>query len=200
VTHTDSPGADQDAAADARVARGETVVGVSVNGPGDITWLTDAMEIGGNRAVPETMLASSRVAPHIAFVLRAPLVSATTSAADVVAATLGVCGALEVHGDHNRTTYFRLGAQPQSTTGLDLGLLGVLLEDGVDVVETGAGAAVGHPAESVAAAARQLSVRGRPLASGMVVLSGRVTDAVALADTAGLAATFAHLGRVALDG
>ena len=64
---------------------------------------------------------------------------------------------------------------------LDLGLEACLLELNGQVADSATGAAVqGHPAEALALAANDLGRRGLAIEPGWIVLTGGMTDAVAV--------------------
>lgn len=66
-------------------------------------------------------------------------------------------------------------------TGLDLRTLGVVLEKNGEAVAIAAGAAVlGHPAAAIAALANHLGGYGEEIPAGTMILSGGVTEAVAV--------------------
>ena len=84
---------------------------------------------------------------------------------------------------------------------LDLALEACLLEVDGDVVDSATGAAVlGHPAEALAFAANTFGARGVTLEPGWVVLTGGMTDAVAVSPGSRVAAHFTSLGSIALAG
>jgi 2-oxo-3-hexenedioate decarboxylase len=56
----------------------------------------------------------------------------------------------------------------------------------------------GHPAEALALAANDLGRRGLAIEPGWIVLTGGMTDAIAVPSGAVLAAHFTHLGSVFL--
>ena len=67
------------------------------------------------------------------------------------------------------------------------------------MVDSATGAAVqGHPAEALALAANDLGRRGLAIEPGWIVLTGGMTDAVAVPRGAMLAAHFTHLGSIFL--
>ena len=83
--------------------------------------------------------------------------------------------------------------------GIALRLDGGVLEVGGRVSATAAGAAaLGHPAAAVAWLVRALHRRGRGLAAGDVVLSGGLTEAVAVAPGEVVVARLGRLGTVEL--
>ena len=81
--------------------------------------------------------------------------------------------------------------------GLDLRLIGVLLEHNGEVIATAAGAAaLGHPASAVAWLVRSLAAEDEGLRAGDIVLSGGLTAAVPLAAGDVVTATADRLGSV----
>jgi len=64
----------------------------------------------------------------------------------------------------------------------DLRTVGVVMEKNGVPVAFGAGAAVmGHPAAAIAALANLLGARGQEIPAGTLILSGGITEAVAVA-------------------
>ena len=65
---------------------------------------------------------------------------------------------------------------------VDLRTVGIVLEKNGEPVAFGAGAAVlGHPAAAIAMMANHLGARGEEIPAGTLILSGGVTEAVAVA-------------------
>jgi 2-keto-4-pentenoate hydratase len=136
------------------------------------------------------------------------------TAADVVAATAGVAAAIEVldsrYVDYRFTTpdvvadnasaaEFLVGT-PVPPEGIDLRLVGVVLEHNGAVAATAAGAAsLGHPAAAVAWLVRALSAEGGGLRAGEVVLSGGLTAAVPVRPGDVVVAAVDRLGSVELE-
>ena len=76
---------------------------------------------------------------------------------------------------------FVVGGQALPADRVDLRTLGVVLEKNGRIVSLGAGAAVlGHPAAAVAMLANHLGARGQEIPAGTLILSGGVTEAVAV--------------------
>ncbi|HZT65127.1 MAG TPA: hypothetical protein VFA11_04990 [Acidimicrobiales bacterium] len=139
----------------------------------------------------------ARVSAGIAFELSGAVEGPGSGPGDVMAATLGVAPALmvEVEGGPRRLVVSPNISRPE---GIDLGLVGVLVEhDGVQVATAaGAGAPLGHPAAAVAGAARALAAQGGRLGEGFVVFSGALAPPVAAGPGSNVRATFAWLGSV----
>lgn len=218
----------QDRCLDARLARGETLVGVKlgltsvakqqrmgVHSP-FVAWLTDAMVLPAGRPVPQAALIHPRVEPEIVFVMGQQLSGPGVTCATAMAAVDTVWGGAEVIDSRYRDFRFKAGdviADNASSgvyvTGpvglppaeLDLYLEAVLVEVGGQVVDSATGAAVqGHPGEALALAANDLARRGKAIEAGWVVLTGGMTDAAPIPIGASAAMHFTHLGSVFIDG
>jgi 2-keto-4-pentenoate hydratase len=169
------------------------------------------LELG--EPLPTAELIQPRVEPEIAFVMARDLSGPHVTAAQVLAATAGVAPAIEVldsrfHdyrftmpdvvADNASAARFVLGA-PVPATGIDLRLVGVVLEHRGEVVATASGAAVlGHPAAAVAWLVRSLAADGYGLGEGDIVLSGGLTAAVAVGEGDAVVVTIDRLGTVEL--
>jgi 2-oxo-3-hexenedioate decarboxylase len=154
-----------------------------------------------------------RCEPEIVFVMGRDLAGAHVSATEVLAATAGVAVGIEVL-DSRYTDYrftmadvvadnasagrYVVGA-PVPVAGIDLRLVGVVLEHNGDVVSTASGAAsLGHPAAAVAWLVRSLSSSGEGLRAGDVILSGGLTAAVPVTPGDVVVATIDRIGSVEL--
>lgn len=217
----------QDLALQARVARGERVVGVKlgvtsrakqqqvgVDSP-NVAWLTDAMALPAGEPLPTGELIHPRAEPEIAFVLGRALRGTSVGPMEALAAVDRVVGAIEVidsrfsgyqftatdaTADNASSGRFVLGSKAVTPEGLDLALEGCLLEVNGEVVDSATGAAVyGNPAEALAFAARTLARRGLALEAGWIVLTGGMTDAVPLSPGTSVSAQFSHLGAVSVS-
>jgi 2-oxo-3-hexenedioate decarboxylase len=83
--------------------------------------------------------------------------------------------------------------------GLDLRTLGVVFEKNGEVVSTAAGAAIlGDPAVGLAWLANKLAEHGESIPAGTVVMTGALTDAIAIAPGDVVRVTIAHLGSLSL--
>jgi 2-oxo-3-hexenedioate decarboxylase len=154
-----------------------------------------------------------RCEPEIVFVLGRELGGEYVSAADVLAASSAVAVGIEVLdsryagydftmadvvADNTSAARFVVGA-PVAVTGLDLRLVGVVLEKNGKVVATASGAAaLGHPAAATAWLVRQLAVAGMHLRAGDVVLSGGLTAAVPVGPGDVVTASIDRLGSIEL--
>ena len=153
-----------------------------------------AVDDGGTARIDE--LIHPKVEPEIAFVLGKPLQGPGCHIGSVLAATDFILPAIEivdsryrnydfdlpsVIADNCSSSRFVLGSRAVRPDALDLRTLGVVMEVNGEIVSTGAGAAVlGHPAASVAMIANQLTERGEEIPAGAVILTGGVTEAVAV--------------------
>ena len=209
-----------------RLARGERLVGVKLGLTSRakqqrmgiasplVAWLTDAMVLPAGAPVPRERLIHPRAEPEIVFVMGSRLAGPGVTAATALAAVESVYGGLEVIDSRYRDFRFTLpdvvadnassgcfvtGPVAASPVALDLGLEACLLELNGQVVDSATGAAVqGHPAEALALAANDLGRRGLAIEPGWIVLTGGMTDAVAVPAGAVLAAHFTHLGSLFL--
>ena len=154
-----------------------------------------------------------RCEPEIVLIMGAELSGARVVAADVLAATSAVAVGIEVLdsryegyrftmpdvvADNASAARFVVGA-PTPLNGIDLRLVGVVLEHRGEVVATASGAAsLGHPAAAVAWLVRSLAAYGEGLHTGDVILSGGLTAAVPVAPGDVVVATIDRLGSLEL--
>lgn len=157
-------------------------------------------------------LTQAKIEPEIAFVMRTDLAGPGVTAAHVLAATAGVMPALEIPAarildwkfaaqdiaaDNAFASRVVLGGRLTPIEGLDLRLLGVVLERNGSVVSTGAGAAVmGNPVDVVAWLANKLGQYDLRLKAGDVVLPGALVVAPDVHPGEFYKATFDRLGSV----
>ena len=136
-----------------------------------------------------------KVEAEIAFVTSREL-SGDVSIDEVLAATEFVLPAIEVIdsrfkdfkfdvqsviADNTSAARYVVGGAPRRPAGLDLRLLGVVMDRNGELIGTAAGAAVmGHPAASVVALVKWLADSGQALPAGSLVMTGGVTEAVAV--------------------
>lgn len=150
-----------------------------------------ALDIGEVLLTSE--LIQPRVEPEIAFLTDGHLAGADVTAAHVLAATAAVMPALDVLDSRfagyqftlpdvvadNASAARYLVGSPVAPDGIELSLLGCVLEHNGAMVDTAAGAAVlGHPAAAVAWLVRKLASRGKELPAGSLVLAGALTSAI----------------------
>jgi 2-oxo-3-hexenedioate decarboxylase len=133
------------------------------------------------------------------------------TSADVLAATQSVAVGIEILDSRSRDYKFTMADVVADNTsagrfvigpampaaGLDLRLIGVLLEHNGEVIATAAGAAaLGQPASAVAWLVRSLAAEDEGLRAGDIVLSGGLTAAVPIAAGDVVTATADRLGSV----
>jgi len=170
----------------------------------------NALDLGKPLASDE--LIQPRAQPEIVFVIGRDLSGPAVTAADVLAATASVAAGIEILdsrldgqvtvpdliADNASAGRFLVGS-PVPLAGIDLRLVGVVLEHNGQVVATAAGAAaLGHPAAAVAWLVRSLAAAGEGVAAGQVVLSGGLTAAVPVRPRDVVVASIDRLGTVEL--
>ena len=149
---------------------------------------------GGEVKVSE--LIHPKVEPEIAFVMKKALKGPGCHIGAVLAATDYVIPGIEVIdsryrdfkfdlksviADNTSSARFVVGGRPLRVNEVDLRTVGVVMEKNGDVVSLGAGAAVlGHPAAAIAMLANHLGTRGEEIPAGCLILSGGITEAVAV--------------------
>jgi 2-oxo-3-hexenedioate decarboxylase len=159
-------------------------------------FMTDdyAVPDGGECKISE--LIHPKVEPEIAFVTKTELRGPGCHIGSVLAATDFVMLGIEVIdsryrdfkfdlksvvADNTSAARFVVGGQPMSVNDCDLRTVGVVMEKNGVPVAFGAGAAVlGHPAAAIAALANHLGARGECIPAGTLILSGGITEAVAV--------------------
>jgi 2-oxo-3-hexenedioate decarboxylase len=154
-----------------------------------------------------------RCEPEIAFVMGADLAGPHATTTEVLAATASVAPAIEVIdsrytdyrftmpdvvADNSSAGRYVLGS-PVPLDGIDLRLVGVVMEQNGEVSATASGAAsLGHPAAAVAWLVRSLAEHGEGLRTGDVVLSGGLTAATPVSPGDTVVVTIDRLGSVEL--
>lgn len=186
------------------------MVQMGVDKPGFGLLMRDTCVPDGG-SVDVSTLIHPRVEAEIAFVTATEL-SGTVSVDEVLAATDFVMPAIEVIdsryqdfkfdlasviADNTSSARYVIGGAPRRVDGLDLRLLGVVMERNGELVGSAAGAAVlGHPAASVAALVQWLADSGRALPAGSLVMTGGVTEAIGVQAGDNVTARVQHLGTV----
>src|SRR4051812_15432016 len=172
---------------------------------------TGALDLGEPLRCGE--LIQPRAEPEIVFVLGRDLAGEYVTGADVLAATAGLAVGIEildsrfrdyrftmadVVADNTSASRFLVGT-PVPPAGIDVRLVGVLLEKNGELVATASGAAsLGHPAAAVAWLVRRLAASGEGLRAGQVVLSGGLTAATPVAAGDVVTVSIDRLGTVEL--
>jgi len=151
---------------------------------------------------------------EVAFVMKHELRGPNCTAEQVLAATDYVLPAVEiidsrfsgfkfdlesVVADNSSSALFVGGGRARYVEGLDLRTLGVVIEINGEIVAMGASAAVlGHPAEAIAMVVNILAEIGEVLPAGSFVMSGAITEAIAVKPGDNVVARFQELGSVSM--
>lgn len=206
------------------VARGERVVGMKagltskakmqqmgVHVP-SFGLLTSAMARPENGVVEISQLIHPRVEAEIAFVTKRDLRGASCTLDEILDATDYVIPAVEVIdsryekfkfdlvsvvADNGSSARYVTGGRPRDPRDLDLRTIGVVIEKNGEIVALGASAAVlNHPANAVAMLVQHLNERGEFLPAGSFVMTGGITEAIAVAAGDSITARFQEMGSV----
>ena len=198
----------QDAILARKLARGARVVGLKAGltshakmkqmGVTDpvFGFLVDDYSVPEGGTVQTRELIHPKVEPEIVFVLKHALKGPGCHIGAVLAATDFVLPGIEVIdsryrdfkfdlksvvADNTSASRFVVGGRAVDARSVDLRTTGIVLEKNGQAVALGAGAAVlGHPAAAVAMLVNHLGRRGQSLPAGSLVLSGGITEAVAV--------------------
>ncbi len=177
-------------------------------------FLVDEYSVLEGAEVKVSELIHPKVEPEIAFVLKHALRGPGCHIGAVLAATDFVMPGIEVIdsryrdfkfdlksvvADNTSASRFVVGGQPLRPNELDLRTVGVVLEKNGEPVALGAGAAVlGHPAAAIAMLANHLGARGQEIPAGSLILSGGITEAVAVAAGDNVCLRVQGMGSVSL--
>ncbi len=186
-------------------------MGVSVP---SIGFLTDRMARPENSAIKTADLVHPRVECEVAFMMKKTLAGPGCTRQDVLDATDYVLPAVEiidsrfsgfkfdlasVIADNGSSARFVGGGRARYIDELDLRTLGVVMEKNGEIVGMGASAAVlGHPADAIAMLVNILAELGEDLPAGSFVMSGGITEAVAVKPGDSVTARFQELGSVSM--
>lgn len=167
---------------------------------------------GGEIKVSE--LIHPKVEAEVCVVTKAPLRGPGCHMAAVMAAIDFVVPAVEVidsryrHfkfdlksviADNTSSSRFVIGGRSRDLDELDLRTLGVVLEINGEVKTMAAGAAVlGHPLAAVAMLANHLGARGQEIPAGTFIMTGGVTEAVAVKAGDSVLVRYQDLGTVSM--
>jgi 2-oxo-3-hexenedioate decarboxylase len=159
-------------------------------------FLSDYFAVPDGGQAKMANLIHPKVEPEIAFVLKTPLKGPGCDIHSVLAATDYVAPALEiidsryrdfkfdlksVVADNCSASRFVIGGRGTQVDRVDLPAVNVVMEKNGTVVASGVGAAVvDHPAAAVAMLANIIGKRGLELPAGSVILSGSITEAIAV--------------------
>ena len=177
-------------------------------------FLVDEFVVPEGGEIKTSELIHPKVEPEICFITRSELrgpgchIGAVLAASDVVLPGIEVIDSRyrdfkfdlkSVVADNTSAARFVVGGRIASARELDLRTLGIVLEKNGEPVAFGAGAAVlGHPAAAVAMLVNHLGRRGQALPAGSLVLSGGITEAVAVRAGDHISLRIQHLGSVSL--
>ncbi|MEX8495976.1 2-oxo-3-hexenedioate decarboxylase, partial [Sphaerotilus sp.] len=104
-----------------------------------------------------------------------------------------------VIADNTSAARFVIGGRSRPVEALDLRTLGVVLEKNGRIAAMAAGAAVlGHPAAAVAMLANHLGRRGQEIPAGTFIMTGGVTEAIAVQAGDSVNVRFQDLGSVSM--
>lgn len=159
-------------------------------------FLADYFSVPEGGQIDTAKLIHPKVEPEIAFVTKAPLKGPGCHIGAVLAATDFVIPGIEiidsryrdfkfdlksVVADNTSASRFVIGGKMGNVADLDLRTIGIVLEKNGEPVAFGAGAAVlGHPAAAIAMLANMLGEKGEEIPAGTLILSGGITEAVAV--------------------
>jgi 2-oxo-3-hexenedioate decarboxylase len=165
-------------------------------------------------AVRTDDLVHPRVECEVAFMTKSRLAGAHCTREEVIAATDFVLPAIEiidsrfagfkfdlpsVVADNGSSARYVTGGRPRYASELDLGNLGVVMEKNGEPVAMGASAAVmGNPADAIALLVKVLDELGEDLPAGSFVMSGAITEAIAVKPGDNVIARFQELGSVSV--
>ena len=177
-------------------------------------FLVDEFTVPEGGEVRVNELIHPKVEPEICFITRSELrgpgchIGAVLAACDVVLPGIEVIDSRyrdfkfdlkSVVADNTSASRFVVGGRIAPARELDLRTLGVVLEKNGAPVAFGAGAAVlGHPAAAVAMLVNHMGLRGQSLPAGSLVLSGGITEAVAVQAGDHVTLRMQHLGSVSV--
>ena len=177
-------------------------------------FLVDEFTVPEGGELKTSELIHPRVEPEICFVTRSDLrgpgchIAAVLAACDFVMPGIEVIDSRyrdfkfdlkSVVADNTSASRFVIGGRIGRAQDLDLRTLGIVFEKNGEAVAFGAGAAVlGHPAAAVAMLVNHLGSRGQALPAGSLVLSGGITEAVAVEAGDHFTLRMQHLGSVSL--
>lgn len=104
-----------------------------------------------------------------------------------------------VIADNSSSAKFVAGGRARYPADIDLRTLGVVMEKNGEVVAMGASAAVlGHPADAIACLVNMLAEHGESLPAGSFVMSGGITEAIAVRSGDNFIARFQELGSISM--
>jgi len=177
-------------------------------------FVSDYMARPDGGEIKLSELIHPKVEAEICVVTKAPLKGPGCHVAAVMAAIDFVVPAVEVIdsryrdfkfdlksviADNTSSSRFIIGGRSRDLDELDLRTLGVVLEINGEVKTMAAGAAVlGHPLAAVAMLANHLGARGQEIPAGTFIMTGGVTEAVAVKAGDSVLVRYQDLGTVSM--
>ena len=177
-------------------------------------FVSDYMSVAEGSDIRTSELIHPKVEAEICIVTKAPLRGPGCHVGTVLAAIDFVLPAVEiidsryrdfkfdlksVIADNTSASRFVTGGRARNVEALDLRTLGVVMEKNGQIVAMAAGAAVlGHPAAAVAMMANHLGARGQEIPAGSFIMTGGVTEAIAVAAGDSINVRFQDLGSISM--
>ena len=177
-------------------------------------FVSDYMACAEGSDIKTSELIHPKVEAEICVVTKAPLkgpgchVGAVMAAIDFVIPGVEIIDSRyrdfkfdlkSVIADNTSASRFVIGGRARRVEELDLRTLGVVLEKNGQIVAMAAGAAVmGHPAAAIAALANHLGARGQEIPAGSFIMTGGVTEAIAVQAGDSVNVRFQDLGTVGM--
>ena len=177
-------------------------------------FVSDYMSCPDGGDIKTSELIHPKVEAEICVVTKAPLKGPGCHVGTVMAAIDFVLPAVEVIdsryrdfkfdlksvvADNTSASRFVIGGRSRNVEELDLRTLGVVLEKNGRIAAMAAGAAVlGHPAAAVAMLANHLGRRGQEIPAGTFIMTGGVTEAIAVQAGDSVNVRFQDLGSVSM--
>lgn len=153
-----------------------------------------------------------KIEPEIAFFIEEDIVGSNITESDILKATKYIAPALEiidsrykdfkftlvdVVADNCSSSKFLVGEKTLLTEDIDLGNIQMSMSKNQKTVQTGVSSAVlGHPLKAMAWAANMLIENGGNFKKGDIVLSGAITEAVAIEPEDTISAEFDYIGTI----
>ena len=175
-------------------------------------FITDYGSVPDGGEIKIDQLIHPKVEPEIVFVMKHALKGPGCHVGAVLAATDFIMPGIEVIdsryrdfkfdlksviADNTSSARFVVGGRIRPANALDMRTLGVVMEKNGEIVSLGAGAAVlGHPATAIAMLANHLGARGQEIPAGAVILSGGITEAVAVKSGDNITLRIQELGSI----
>ena len=177
-------------------------------------FVSDYMSSPDGADIKTSELIHPKVEAEICVVTKAPLSGPGCHLGAVMAAIDFVVPAVEiidsryrdfkfdlksVIADNTSASRFVVGGRPRNLDELDLRTLGVVMEKNGGIVAMAAGAAVlGHPLAAVVMLANHLGARGQEIPAGTFIMTGGVTEAIAVQAGDSVNVRFQDLGSVSM--